>query len=150
MSVDGLCRNPDGTQIENCTVVEPDDPFGSDMDSGIPGSFIALFVLMILAGLAITAYKVSMSRDMARRSGLDPDEATAMTLLDEDGLSTTYLSTNLRTAINPTLDPSYKAPEPGAERTVEQRLAELESLRDRGLITQVEYDEQRAQILDSI
>jgi hypothetical protein len=116
-----------------------------DTDSGM-GGFVALFVLVVVAGLGLTVYKVSMARDMARKSGMDPDQATAMTLLTDDGLAATYLASNLR----PSAASEVVAPPVDAGRSVSQRLAELESLREHELVTQAEYDERRAAILGSL
>jgi hypothetical protein len=68
---------------------------------------------------------------------LDADEATAMTLLSDDGLDATYLASNLR--------PGHPQ-QGGPGRSVTERLAELESLKQQRLVTQAEYDERRAVI----
>jgi hypothetical protein len=73
---------------------EFDDPYG-DSGMGIPGWFVALFVLVILIGIASTAYRVSTARSIARKAGLDPDDATRVTLLVDDALSATYLASQL-------------------------------------------------------
>lgn len=78
---------------------------------------------------------------MARRAGLNPDDAVATALLTENGLDATYLAANLR--------PQYHKPAPGP-RSVESRLQELRSLLDQGLVSQTEYDERRAAILAEI
>ena len=72
---------------------------------------------------------------------MDADEATAMTLLSDDGLDATYLASNLRPG---------QPQEGGPGRSVTERLAELESLKQPGLVTQAEYDERRAAILGSL
>jgi hypothetical protein len=99
-------------------------------------------VLVGLVGLAITIYKVAMARDLARRSGMDENQATAMTLLEDDGLEATYLASNLR----PQTQPSGTTP----ARSVTERLAELDALKAAGTVTQAEYDERRAAILGSL
>lgn len=119
---------------------------GLGVDTGPPGWFVALFVLALIASVGVTIYKVTMARDLARKSGMDPDQATAMTLLEDDGLEATYLASNLRP------DQAGPAPSsvPAAERSVTDRLAELEGLREQGLVTQAEYDARRTAILDSL
>ncbi|MBZ5736975.1 SHOCT domain-containing protein [Nocardioides mangrovi] len=116
---------------------------GGGADGGIPGWFIALFVLVAVVGVLITVYKVSMARGMATRSGMDPDEATAMTLLTDNGLEATYLSANLRTP-----PPAAPVVPPDATPTVATRLRELKGLLDEDLITQDEYAARRQAILD--
>ena len=114
-------------------------------DAGGPGDgFGVLFVLVLLAGIAFTVWKVSTARRMARDSGMDVGDATAMTLLTDEGFEATYLASNLRGQMTPQPEP---APEP---RSSEQRLRELESLRTQGLVTEEEYAARRRAILDSL
>ena len=108
---------------------------------GIPGWFGGLFVLFIIAGIASTVWRVSAARNMARRAGMDPDDATAATLLTQNGLDATYLAANLRQS------QQHPVPPP---RTTESRLQELKSLLDQGLISQSEYDDRRSAILAEI
>ena len=110
-------------------------------DPGIPGAFVAFMVIAVLIGLGVTVFKVTMARDMARRAGMDPDEATAATLLTQNGLDATYLAASLR--------PQHHQPVP-APRTAQSRLQELKALLDQGLVSQAEYDERRAAILAEI
>jgi hypothetical protein len=115
-------------------------------DTGIPSGFVALMCLGFLVGIAITIYKVSMARDMARKSGMDADQATAMTLLTDDGLEATYLASSLRGQPMASADPSA----PTSERTPKERLDQLRELLADGTITQAEFDQRRSAILDSI
>lgn len=117
-------------------------PAGCDDGSDIGDTFAVFFVIALVIGIGITIYKVSMARKMAERSGMDADEATAMTLLSDDGLDATYLASNLR--------PGQPQQQGGPGRSVSERLAELESLKKQGLVTQAEYDERRAAILESL
>lgn len=117
------------------------DPMGSS-GSGIPGFFIFFVVLAIGLGIVTTIVRVSQARRMAERAGMDPGEATAMTLLSEDGLSATYLASNLKGPAQPA------APTPG--KTTAERLAELSALKDSGAITEAEYVDRRRAIIDSV
>jgi len=137
-----LCDGPDGRPRPNCTVEDPD--FGMNDDPGVPAGFVALFVIAAIGGVGTTFYRMSTARNMAKKSGLDPDDAARMAFLEEDGLTATYVMSNL----HPKDSASPKADEP--DRTVEQRLTELDELRDKGMITQAEYDERRAAIVGSI
>jgi len=115
-----------------------------DGASGAGGGIVALMVLVGVAGVGFTVYRVSMARRLATRAGMDPGEATAMTLLSDDGLAATYLASNLRPAV-----PSARGDAtPG--RSATERLAELSALLEQGLVTQAEHDERRAAILGSI
>jgi putative oligomerization/nucleic acid binding protein len=126
-----------------------DDPGGTGDGAG--GTIAALVVLGLVIGGALTWYKVGMARRMATRSGMDEDEATAMTLLTEHGLEATYLASNLRPPATPPATPPAEPEPPAAPaRTAEERLQELARLRDEGLITPQEYDARRSAILDSL
>jgi hypothetical protein len=126
-----------------------DDGFGPDGGMGIPGWFVVLIVLIIASGIATTYWRMQVARRLAKDAGMDPDVAAGMTLLDNQGLSTTYLASSLRTAkpAEPTPTPAAAAP---SHESATDRLNELRTLLDGGLITQVEYDERRKAILDSL
>ena len=118
-------------------------------DPGMPDGFIALIVVGLVVGVGITIFKVFMARDLARKSGMDPDQATALTLLEDDGLEATYLASNLRGPAGEST-PTHAADSAGGGRSVSERLAELTTLLEQGLVTQSEYDARRAAILDSL
>ncbi len=118
------------------------DPGMQPGGSGIPGVFIFFVVIVIGVGVVTTLVKVSQARRMAERSGMDPNEATAMTLLNPDGLAATYLASNLRPHDHD------DAPAPG--KSTAERLAELTALKESGAITEAEYAERRAAIIGSI
>jgi hypothetical protein len=133
-TVDDLCGDD-----PNCTVEGWD---GGGADAGIPGWFIALFVLAALVAVGMTIYRVSTARDMATKAGLDPDDATRVALLDDDGVSAAYLASQLHGRAS---DQGATAP-----RSTAERLQELQALRDQGLVTEAEYAERRAAILGTI
>jgi hypothetical protein len=116
---------------------------------GIPGWFVALFVLVLVIGVGTTIWKVTTAQKLARQSGMDPGLATQMTLLSDDGLDATYLAANLRQPAP--ASPGAPSGEPPAPTpSAEARLLELRGLLDRGLITQSEYDERRTAIIDAV
>jgi hypothetical protein len=121
-------------------------------DGGIPGWFIAIFVLVILAGIGSWLYRISVARQIAEDAGLDPDQAARVTMLSKDGMEATYLASALAQrppATPPRVPASAPAPAP-RPKTVEERLRELQSLRDGGLVSEDEFQAQRAKILGSI
>lgn len=134
------CIDSNGDEIRVGSLSD-DDPMSAS--GGLPGGFVALFVLAALVGVAVVIWKVSTARQLATDAGMDPDVATGMTLLDDDGLTATYLASSLRTA-----RPADQAP-PGPPSAT-QRLTELKALLDGGLISQAEYDQRRAAIIDSV
>ena len=115
--------------------------------SGIPGAFGALFVLALIVGIGFTIWKVSTARRMARDSGMSERDATAMALLTDDGFETTYLASNLRGQTGP---PATEPPPAAARGSASERLAELQGLRDQGLVTEDEYAAARQKILDDL
>lgn len=144
-----LVMNDDGV-LPTCTMAgdgewhvsypASNDPLGDGGGGG--GGFAALFVLALLVGIGFTIWKVIAARDMASRSGMDPNEATAMTLLTDDGFEATYLASNLRGEVQPR--PPIPPPASAA------RLQELLDLKEQGLITEAEYAARRQAIIDAI
>ncbi|WP_028639228.1 SHOCT domain-containing protein [Nocardioides sp. URHA0032] len=135
--------NADG-QLPTCTW--DGDSWHRSYDDGSMGSgngmggFAVVFVLALLVGVGVTVWKVSTARRMARSSGMDEGDATEMTLLSDDGFEATYLASNLR--------PQVPAPQPSASTA--DRLRNLQSLLDQGLITQEEYDTRRRAVIDGL
>ena len=121
-----------------------DGGFGSGADAGMPGSFGVLMFLGLLAAVAVTAWRVSLARRVARDAGLDPDRATELTLLEDHGLEASYISAHLQAR------PVAEQPSAPAVRSAEERLRELRSLLDAGLITQEEHDARRTAVVDSL
>jgi hypothetical protein len=113
-------------------------------DGGIPGWFVAVFILVVLVGLAGTIWRISVARKMAEDAGLDPNRATAVTMLSRDGVDATYLASTLASHAR------AQAAHPAQPKTAEERLQELQALRDKGLVTSEEYEAQRQKILGSI
>lgn len=147
----GWCFQPnDAGELPTCTWDGThwqrsfDGGVGMGVDSGMPGSFGVFLVFAILVAVGTTVWKVSLARRVARASGMDPDRATEVTLLADDGLEAAYLAGNLRPR------PAEPAPPPAPARTVEARLRELQTLREAGLVTPEEYDARRKAIVDSL
>jgi hypothetical protein len=124
-----------------------DGPGFGGADAGVPAWFGVLFVLVLVAGVAGTIWKVSTARRMARESGMSQGDATAMALLTDDGFEATYLASNLRGQTGP---PPTARPAASARGTASERLAELQGLRDQGLVTDEEYAAARQKILDDL
>jgi hypothetical protein len=108
----------------------------------MPPGFAFVFFLGVVLAIASAVWRVSTARRLAERSGMDPGEATMMTLMTEDGLDSTYLAANLRGQVAPPAQPRPS--------TVAERLTELQDLKDRGLVTDAEYAERRQAILGEL
>jgi hypothetical protein len=143
---------PTCTQTASGTWVAswPDDGGLGGSGGGVPGAFVALFVLGLIAAVGLTVWKVTTAQKLARQSGMDPGLATRMTLLSDDGLDATYLASSLRQSPQPTPAAPAGAPPTASPPSATSRLEELKGLLDRGLVTQVEYDERRKAIIDSV
>lgn len=120
---------------------------GGEFVSGPPPGFMMLFVLAFVASIGFTIWKVSTARRMARDSGMSEGDATAMALLTDDGFESTYLASNLRGQTGPQTTEPPAASDRG---TASERLAELQGLRDQGLVTEDEYAAARQKILDDL
>ncbi|HXB48920.1 MAG TPA: SHOCT domain-containing protein [Streptosporangiaceae bacterium] len=95
---------------------------------GIPGWFIALFVIVALAGIGTSIWRYSVLRS----GGLNPFVAKEQ----------------LEARLNQTLTTPPAPPSPRAQgKSIEQRLAELGELHARGVITDEELAAGRAAII---
>ena len=115
-----------------------------ESESGVPGAFGAIFVLMLLVSVAMFVWRISLARRVARDTGMDPDRATELTILGDNGLEAGFLAGHLRQR------PAGHRPAAPAVRSAEVRLRELAGLRDQGLVTPEEYDARRPAIVDSL
>ena len=124
-----------------------------DAGTGVGGGFAVLFVLVLLGGLAVTVWRVTTARRMAREAGMNERDAGTMALVSDDGFEATYLAASLR---QPPAAPATPEPpvttEPPApvSRAAADRLRELDELLSQGLIDQEEYDATRQAILGSL
>lgn len=139
---------PTCTKVNGQWVASWPDDAGLSSGGGGGGTIAALLIIGIIGTVAVVAWRVTTARRLARDAGLDPRLATQVALLTDDGLDAAYLASSLRQpAVGAGSAPV--APPPGA-RPVADRLAELASLRDRGLITETEYDERRRAIISEV
>lgn len=115
-----------------------------DQGPGIPGWFIALFILVAMIGVGTFVWRIAAARKMAEDAGLDPNKAATVTMLSQDGVDATYLASTLASQRRQSPQPT---PSP---KTAEERLQELQALKDKGLITPDEFETQRQKILGSI
>jgi hypothetical protein len=111
---------------------------------GIPGWFVGLLVLVGILAVGTTIWRVTAARSLARQAGLNPNTATAVTLLGNGGLDAAYLASSLHDRQAPATSAD------AATRTTEKRLAELHRLKEQGLVTDEEYDAHRKAILGSV
>ena len=120
------------------------EPGPAGMDMGPPPGFVAFGVLAAVVAIGTTLWRVSLARRVARDAGLDPDRATELTLLEDHGLEASYLSAHLQAR------PVAEQPPAPAVRSAEERLRELRSLLEQGLISQEEHDARRKAVVDAL
>jgi hypothetical protein len=123
-------------------IVVQDDPGG-----GIPSGFIALFVIFAIIAVGTGIWRFSVTRKAAQDAGLSPDKATAVAMF---GGGNALDASLLASAIKHRDAESARATPTASGPSVDQRLAQLQGLRERGLITPEEYHERRKEIIDSI
>lgn len=120
-------------------------------DSGVDfagppiGAFGMIFFLALLIGIGVLIWKVTTARQLARDAGMDPGQATAMTLLTDTGLEATYIASQVRRG-----HPDGGEASQPARPTVAERLSNLEQLRADGVITEDEHNQRRQAILDAL
>ena len=102
----------------------PSGPFpASPPAPGIPGPFIALVVIAALCSVGFGIWRFSV----LRRGGLNPFVA-------KEQIEARIAQSQLLTPVTP-------------EKSIEQRLAEVDDLRNRGVITDEEHTTARAKII---
>jgi hypothetical protein len=126
----------------------PLDP-GPGGGGGVPGALVFFAALAVLLAVALIVWKVGTARSLATQAGMDPGLATQMTLLTEDGLDATYLAANVRN-LQPGVSEAPPVRPQDAQPTAAERLTELSSLMDQGMVTASEYEERRRAVIDSV
>ncbi|BEP12516.1 hypothetical protein acdb102_08270 [Acidothermaceae bacterium B102] len=106
----------------------------------VPGIvFVGAFALLAwVVGSGI--WRSSVARRIAERNGLDPRDASAVALLNDNGLAAAYVRSGM----------SGARPPAAPARTPAQRLADLDALHAAGTVTDEEYAAARQRIIDSI
>ena len=117
---------------------------------GIPGFFIFFVILAVVIGVGTTWYRISTARSIARRTGMDVGDATAVALLNDNGLSAAYMRSGMQQPQQRVNQEPLPAEPEAPPRTPEQRLADLDNLHDAGRITDEEYAAARKRIIDSL
>jgi hypothetical protein len=103
-------------------------------------------VIAVAIGIGTTVWRVRTARSLAEEAGLDPDRATAITLLGNNGLDAAYVASAVRRG---DAQPSRTDPLPSPRDSAE-RLRELDGLRREGLVTEEEYQARRKVIIASL
>ena len=117
--------------------IDPSGPYGGDF-SQVPGPgdvfgvVVPLFVLVLIGVAVFTAVSAARNHAAARRGGLDPMTA----------------ETGLQVALKRKLESDVRSqPVPPVPKTLEERLAELDDLAARGVISDAERVDARARLL---
>ena len=132
-----------GAAVSGC----PDT--GSDQPNPL-NWFVPLMIIAGTIGIGTTVWRVRTARSLAQEAGMDPDQATAITLLGNNGLDAAYIASAVHTSRQPRdlrQRPDLTIPR---ARTVEDRLRELQRLHEQGLVTDEEYTHRRSAIVDTL
>ena len=84
------CTYVEGERV--ATDTEGLGPAVSDDHGGGPPGGFAVGVLAVVSAVGFAVWRIVLARNMARRAGMDENEATAMTFLSENGLAATYVA----------------------------------------------------------
>ena len=101
--------------------------------------FFVFFGLIVVAGIVATIWRVRVTRNLARQAGIDPDTAAAAALSDENAMGAMIIASRM----------GQQAGQPVAHDAA-SRLRELDELKAQGLITDQEYADKRAAILNGL
>ena len=124
-------------------------PIDQPPSPGIPGAFIALFVIFAVIGVGVAIWKFSVAKESAEEMGVSPSTATKLALIDPD---TTAVAGSLGSAAidrlkdnggDHTSNPSL------SQGDLDQRLADLDEAHKSGRVTEEEYQTIRKRLLDS-
>jgi hypothetical protein len=116
--------------------------------SGIPGAVVGIGLIVLFLGVGLTVWRVSLARRIAKDAGMNPNAATAVTLLGSPGLDAAYVASAVHQRSSAPASQPPASATPAAPRTAEERLMELEHLREQGLLSDAEYAERRQVVLD--
>lgn len=144
----------------------------------MPGGFVALFIVIVIAAVAMSAVNAGKAREIAERTGEDPGramwrlfgardqrselrhmEAEADIVEQRRRLDAAQRETNERlrraeqaaqAAARAAAIQSAAADKPADERPAAERLQELQDLYTKGLVNEDEFSEKRREILGDV
>lgn len=78
--------------MADAVTLQPTPHLGTTSSPGVSSTFAALFILALIATVALAIFKAKFAGDLAERRGHDRNEAVTTTLLTGDlGLAASYL-----------------------------------------------------------
>lgn len=144
----------------------------------MPGGFVALFIVIVIAAVAMSAVNAGKAREIAERTGEDPGramwrlfaardqrselrhmEAEADIVEQRRRLDAAQRETNERlrraeqaaqAAARAAAIQAAAADKPADERPAAERLQELQDLYTKGLVNEDEFSEKRREILGDV
>lgn len=107
-------------------------PNGGDEDpAGAMSGFMIIFFVIFAVAIGVSIFKFSQTRQMALKKGASEAEATAVALSGDVATAATFLKGE-------------------APRSTEERIREVRSLQEQGLITSEQADQRVAEILRGV
>lgn len=139
-----LAAVPAGAQVDPDSGPEifVDSPGFAPPSSG-SGEFGAFLGVAFVLAIGAAIYKFVATRDMGLRRGLSHRDATTAALFSEDEVISTMI-------LKPEAEAAPDAEAGAGADTIEERLARVDSLLRRGIISAEESASRRAEILDEI
>jgi len=119
---------------------EESDPLMPPFFEIVLGLIVVLAVIGFVGAIVAGVIRYRTTKRMAIRSGMTEADAAGFAMTSEHGLEAAFVADRLAGVVSA----------PTATATVEERLAELATLRDKSLISAEEYDDKRRRILDSL
>jgi hypothetical protein len=118
-----------------------------DTSPGIPGWFVAVFVLMAVIGVAMAIYRFSVTKSTAESMGVPPGRAVGLALIDDPSTSTLAAAA----AVKESLDAKAATVEAeSGAKSLTKRLGELDDALAAGVITRSEYEDARKRLIDNV
>jgi hypothetical protein len=112
---------------------------------GIPAGFIVFAVFIVVVGIGFSIWKYSLVKSNAKELGVSDDRATYLALTDPDQALTSI------TTSQAVVDAMHRDDrEPKDERTLDEKLAQLDAALAAGHITQAEHDTAKQRLLDEL
>ena len=112
---------------------------------GIPSGFFVLFGLFAVIGIGFSIWKYSLVQSKAKQLGVSDSNATYLAFTDTDQALTAL------TASQAVVDAMHRDDhEPKDNRTLDEKLAQLDAALAAGHITQTEHDTTKQRLLGEL
>jgi hypothetical protein len=119
----------------------------ADGSPGIPGWFVAVFILGALFAIGMAIYRFSVTKSTAESLGVPPGRATGLALIDDPSTSTLAAAAAVKESMDAKAATSNTE---SGSKSLTERLGELDDALTAGAITRDEYDDARKRLIDNV